>query len=207
MATFSDDFQRADDSTGLGANWDFQRDSTHQSGISSGTSIPEITQSACLMAVKSSVLTPANDQFAEVVIATLNDGGSTSYSGVSVLCRCAAPGTRNYYRFLASSASIGAGTTDIQSTNAGTGTSIGSNSTAWAATDTLRGECSSNQISLKKNGSTVLGPITNSDWTSGFVGLANYLNISSMALTDSAIESFNGGDLAVSDTLFAQASM
>ncbi len=200
MATFADDFERADNPTDLGANWTWQRDNTHQSMIAGGTAEPTIKQAATLMAVVSTTLTPTDAQFAEAIIHTLSGTADPLvWSSISTLCRCAAPGTRDYYRFLAQSSSAPV-TADLQVTTAGAGTSLGTANPAWASTDPLRGECSSDQITLLRNGSAIIGPVTDSTFSSGFVGLANYVNDATNNLADSRIASFNGGDLAAAAT-------
>lgn len=108
-----------------------------------------------------------NDQFAQAVIETL---GSGSYAGVSVRLNTAGTMT-GYYVLFSNNNDL-----SLRKMLAGSETVISTLTRTNAVGETIRLEVSGTTLSVKVNGSVVIGPTTDSSITGGSAGIGGYGN-------------------------------
>jgi len=138
--------------------------------------------------------TPGNDQYAEIVFKSHGTDGDYSVAGivrssttqltgyVAYWNRVGVPGAAYIFRVINNS-----------------WTQLGSYSVGLVNGDVLRLEAEGDQITLKLNGATVIGPITDNNIASGRLGIHAYGDAA-----DHIIESWTGGNLgAVNETVNA----
>lgn len=185
----TDDFNRADNAD-LGADWTPQQDGTNGGDnfeiVSNTAKSPEANDS-CEQQVTA---TWPNDQWSEATLFNTNNSGQGAGSGVAL--RCAAVGTRTYYRFCANASGwtlgrlVGGTHTEI----------IGGTGTVWAAGDRVYLEVQGTTLVAKKNttagaGGTTVTTQTDANIASGRAGIAH-----STSDVDAAIDVWQGGDFA-----------
>jgi hypothetical protein len=182
----TDDFNRADG--GLGANW-----TTTTSEDAPLISTNEARNSTGVLTGGGARYTGAltgggawpNDQYAEVIIGSVVS--TTTDEGVGGACRIAS-GAKTHYLVQGNTHE-----TRIYKVVAGAFTQLGSDGPAVATGDKLRLICSGTSISATKNGTTIIGPVTDSDIASGDAGIWCTPNGG-----PGTANSFEGGDLATS---------
>lgn len=178
MATFTDDFNRADSASDLGANW--------TTCLSSGLGI---SGNACYndagdqsRADFVTGTTQTADQYAQVAVSNV---GSNRY--FSVLLRgSGADGTRNCYQITCG------GTNELYITRvtSGSGTDIQTGTLTLNNGDVLRGEAEGSTLRLKINGVTQITQ-TDTNHTSGLTGLEIFRS----NITTCSMDNFEAGDI------------
>lgn len=180
MASFSDNFNRADGA--LGSNWSTV---TGRSALQIASNAVNAASVAwCAARVATGAATIGNDQYAQATIANV---GAFDYVGVLVRV----DGSGNGYGVHIDGRS-GIATNSIFKMTAGGVTGyLGTGSLTVSAGDVLRLEMSGSTLTLKKNGATV-DTATDATYASGQPGiLSDYGNTNVGILDD-----FSGGDLA-----------
>lgn len=178
MATFTDDFNRTDAVSDLGANW------TDCLGLGLG-----ISSNACYNALGDvsaanfvTGTTQTADQYAQVVI---GNPGSNRY--FSVLVRgSGADGTRSCYQITAG----GTNELYISRVTSGSSTDIQTGTLTLNNGDVLRGEAEGTTLRLKINGVQQITQ-TDSNHTSGLTGLEIFRS----NITTCTMENFEAGDI------------
>jgi hypothetical protein len=179
----TDDFNRANG--GLGANWttttseDAPLINTNEARNSTGV----LTGGGARYtgALAGGGAWPA-DQYSEIIVGSVVSG--TSDEGVGGACRIAS-GAQTHYL-----AQTNTTQTRLYKAVAGTFTQLGSDGAACVTGDALRLICSGTSISVTKNGSTIIGPVSDSAIASGDAGIW-----CSPVGGPGTINSFEGGDL------------
>lgn len=173
----TDDFNRANDTGGLGANWT-KGDAGNFYEVISNTA--QIVNISAVLDRYTAISWP-NDQYAKVTLTTLT---AASDEGVGPACRMSAIAQTAYF--------AQANTTEIKLYRvvAGVFAQLGSDAAAAAATDVLELICSGTSISVKKNGVTIIGPETDAVIAAGSAGLWGF-----QAAGTVAVDNFEGGDL------------
>lgn len=184
MADYTDDFNRADsDLTSPWTTW----------GGSGCTIVGNEVRAKAASSTDVSryTLTAAAEQFSKLTIATIT-GTDFEFCGVCTRLSTSSGASGYYARAFRNHTS----TSDLISVVASSETSIGSEAaTTWAATNTLVGAARGSEITLFRNGGSLLRA-TNSDNASGSVGIMCQVNVSAGSLADVEIDSFFGGDLS-----------
>lgn len=196
MATFSSSFDGADeDPLSEGGVWDggyaasqsFKRVSNlvRVSDQTSGTNAVMTYNGA----------TFNEDQYAQIEVDALSDGGAGGFVQAVALCRAGAPAGNTYYRFQARSfAGAGNQATMIAKTVSGTTTVIANTSTTWTAGgDILMGIANSTNVSLLKNGAYEIHTYDTGISGSGRIGI--FATEGPEVGTVCDIDNFTGGDL------------
>lgn len=178
----TDNFNRADG--GLGANWStISGEGTGQ--VVSNQAETNSVGTDCV--VRYSATTFGNDQYGQVKVVS----STTGSVGLGAMCR-GSDSARTYY-FAYGKVATG-GTWFLKKRVAGTASDLTSGSVDVAANDVMYIEASGTSISLKKNGVTVLGPITDSAIASGWAGFIVFVD--SGVVGDAVIDDWEGGDLS-----------
>lgn len=188
----TDDFNRANG--GLGANWT----------TGTGVQPPRIVSNEALGNAAANVCDAnytgalvgggawPNDQYSQFTIGSVVD--TTSDEGVGPACRMASGAQTQYF------AQTNTVETKLYKVVAGTFTQLGVDGAACATGNVLRLECVGDQITVKKNGTTIIGPITDSAIASGNAGMWCTHAVG-------AIDSFEGGDFAAGATTLPELVM
>lgn len=173
----TDDFNRADDATGLGPNWtkgdagSFYRVDTNRAIVNTSVAVLD----------RYTAVSWPNDQYAKVTLVTL---AADSDEGVGPACRMSAIAQTAYF--------VQANTTEIKLYRvvAGVFGQLGSDAAAAAVNDVIELICSGTSVSAKKNGATIIGPVTDVAIAAGSAGLWGF-EVSNIV----AVDNFEGGDL------------
>src|SRR5689334_5826 len=181
----SDDFNRANG--GLGANWT----------TTTGENAPEINSNACranpgaagTYGARYTATSAPDDQYAEVVLGS--NISSVSDEGTGAACRIASGAQTHYLEQTNTSE------TRLYECVAGSFTQLGSDGSTGTTGDTFRLKCSGSDISVEKNGTTIIGPTTNSSITSGNFGIWSTATPSGVF---GDADSWAGGDLTSAAT-------
>jgi len=193
MASFSDNFERADN-IDLGANWTPQvagRDCQIVGGavepIGAGSRNEE----------QYTATTPGADQFAQITIKAI--GSTTVDTACGVLNRAAATGTETFYVARAVLNASG-NHTDLGKRVAGAFTSLaGETAITWAANDTLKLTSSGTNFVVYRNSASVVTLGSESSIAAGGTGVYSFASPQS----ESQIGDFSGGDLFDATTALA----
>lgn len=190
MATYSDNFNRSDtgSNAGWGANWQ------HYTGGSSSNTGWEIlsNQGRCVASFTQRAAlwnggAVANDQFSKAAVQAL------SGDGAAYVC-VRATDDNNCYR----GGWLSSGTARLSKVIAGVSTTLGSASLTFSAGDTIEVRASGTSISLYVNDVLQVGPITDSDLSSGRPGF--------QILNAHDFDNWTGGDLGGGTAIAAAAS-
>lgn len=188
MATYSDNFNRADSgaSSGWGANWThYQEGSPTNSGAEILSNQARITTSFTLRTAAWNGGSVGANQFSQAtVVAVPIDGGS------HVAVR--KTDGNNFY----SAGQLNLTTIRMVKYVAGAQTTLATDTIVVANGDVLRLEVSGTSLNLYINSVLRLGPVTDSDLSTGQPG------IRTTNTTD--WDNWSGGDLAAADTLMGQ---
>jgi hypothetical protein len=173
----SDNFNRANG--GLGANW-----TTTTSEVAPSIISNECDFSANDTGARYTAISWPNDQYAQVTIGSVVS--PVVGEGVGVACRIASAAKTHYL--------IQGNTneTRLYKVVSGAFTQLGSDGVAVAAADVLRLICNGSSISVTKNGSIIIGPVTDTEITAGDAGLWGSNN----EATHPTADNFEGGDFA-----------
>ncbi len=186
MATFSDDFNRAD-SADLGANW---------TPLAVGTDAQIVSQrvrptAGTGVGYELATVSLGNDHFARLTIATYTGPG---VGRIGVMIRVA--DTNNRYIVFAHK-NAGGLSTDLFKLVAGVYSSLASEgATTWAAGDTIELRASGTALVVLRNGATLLSTV-DGDFSSGSVGL---VLDDAVSAADTEAESFVAGDTVTTIT-------
>lgn len=172
----SDDFNRANG--GLGANWTTTTSESVPVILSNEASADTSTGT---YGSRYTGITWPNDQYAEAIIGSIVE--NVTDNGAGPACRIAS-GTQTHYF-----AQTNTVETRLYKVVSGTFTQLGTDGAACATGDTLRLECQGTSISVKKNGATIIGPVTDSAISAGDAGI--WIAFSSL---NGKINSWAGGD-------------
>jgi hypothetical protein len=176
-----DDFDRADG--GLGGNW------TTTTGIQA----PQIVSNEALAGASNSVGGARhtgyagwpNNQYASILIGSVV--ATQSDEGAGPACRIASGANTQYF------AQTNTTQTRLYKVVAGTYTQLGSDGAACVAGDELRLECVGTSISVKRQGSVIIGPVTDAAIAAGDAGLWTTRHVTGGT---TAAASWAGGDFA-----------
>jgi hypothetical protein len=173
----ADSFNRAN-AADLGANW------AVQSGGSAITISGNQATSTASPAVEYYSATAApDDGYAEIVVGTAVE--TVSDTGIGPAYRMATAAQTMYF------AQTNTHETRLYKVVGGSFTQLGTDAAACSSGQTLRITCNGTAISVSVNGSTVIGPVTDSGIASGRAGIWSYKD----ATTPQA-DSFAFGDLS-----------
>lgn len=184
MATFTDDFNRANSgaNTGLGANWQ-----TYAEGTESTTGF-EVLSNRCHIVAGFTTRTAryiggtlTANQFCQAALA------APSVDGGEFVC-VRKPDGNNYYGF----GRLNDSTIRLIKMVAGVQSTLDTQTVTVATNDVLRLEANGTSLTGKINGVTVIGPITDGDLTTAGVGLRSS--------NTSDWDDWSGGDLGSSTT-------
>lgn len=175
----SDTFTRADDGTGLGANWT-KGDAGNFYHLAGNAA--QIINVSVPVLDRYTAITWPDDQYVKVTLATLT---AASDEGVGPACRMSAIAQTAYF--------AQANTTEIKLYRvvAGAFQQLGSDAAGAAVNDVIELDCVGTAISVKKNGATVIGPEPDVVIAAGSAGLWGY-----QASGTVAVDNFEGGDFA-----------
>ena len=153
----SDDFDRADG--GLGANW------TTTTGESALAIVSNEVRggSAAIFGGRYTAAAAPNDGYAEIVVGSVVC--TTTDEGIGPAYRIAA-GAQTHYLVQTNT-----NETRLYSVVGGGYTQLGSDGVACVTGDVLRLTCNGTSISVQRNGTTIIGPVTNSAIASGNAGI------------------------------------
>lgn len=173
----ADDFERADGA--LGANW-----STVVGQIAPEIFSGEVRSSTVGTAAARQIGYGAwpDNQYAEAIVGSVVHTGTDEGAGVTARCSAVA---KTHYLVQTNSVE-----TRLYRTLNGAYLQLGTDGPPCTTGDVLRLICNGNQISVTKNGATIIGPVTNSDITAGSPGTWN-----TGAAAAGTIASWAGGDL------------
>lgn len=180
-ATYSDDFNRADSGANacLGANWTcYAGGSVSSTGFQILSNQAVVTASFTDRKAKWSGGAVANDQFSQITVVAVN---ATDY-GQSVIARFV--DGDNFYEFVALNSSL----VRLRKWVAGVSATIDTQTLTVVNGDVMRIEVSGSSITCKINGSTVIGPITDTSFSSGGIGFESS--------NTATFDNWTGGDLA-----------
>lgn len=127
----------------------------------------------------------ANDQYCQVRVHTLSSGGTTA-NGPAV--RMAAGATTCYYCALRFDTLV------LWKIVAGTFTQIGAAAGPATTNDIIRIEAVGDQITVKKNGIVVIGPVTDSAIASGSAGMRLFSNAA--GINNGYLDDFEAGNIS-----------
>lgn len=174
----TDDFNRANDPTGLGANWTNNDVGAFYTVTGSQAQVTSIVP----VLHRYTAISWPNDQYAKVTLTTLT---AASDEGPGPACRLSAVEQTGYI--------VQANTTEIKLYQVAQGsfTQLGSDAAAAATNDVLELICSGTSLSVKKNGATIIGPLADSPGiAAGSAGLWGF-----QASATVTVDNFEGGDL------------
>lgn len=121
----------------------------------------------------------SNDQYSQVSLSQAPQGQDSGPAA-----RCAGSAVNTAYTVILTS-----GLSELYRVVSSGFTQIASSATIPVINDVIRIECSGTSISVKKNGSAFLGPVTDSSITSGSGGMWVYLDVSGR------LDNFEAGNL------------
>lgn len=176
----TDNFDRANAST-LGANW------TDIDAVFGITSNQASYRAVAFGLTEYTNVSAPNDQYAKCTLKTLvattdeGPGPAVRISGTSA--------SRNAYFGQCNTTEI-----RLYKVVAGTFTQLGTDAAPAAVNDVIEIDANGNQITLKKNGTTIIGPIADSSLTTGAWGLW----ATGGAADSVAVDNWEGGDFSAS---------
>ncbi len=171
----ADTFTRAN-AANLGADWT-ALDTTLQ--VDSNQAITDTA--AVPYSCRHTAISWPNDQYSEIVVGSVVE--TAGDAGMGPACRMLAGG--NLYL-----SQTGSTDTRLYERVAGVYTQLGSTAAACTTGDALRMVCDGDQISEEKNGSALIGPVTNTSVSSGDAGIWAFKNANG-----GSAASWSGGDL------------
>lgn len=184
----SDDFNRANGT--LGANWT-TRTGESAMAVVSNQATPTDSSNNCSAYYSGALIGggawPA-DQYAESTLGATLETATDNGGGATV--RCATAANTAYF---CQSNSV---ETRIYKAVAGAYTQLGSDGAAGAVGSLIRLTASGTSITCAKNGSAVVGPVTDSSIASGNAGIRG-----SSASLNGPVNSWEGGDLLTASAL------
>jgi len=187
MASASDNFNRADN-VDLGANWD-----PIVSSLQIVTNRVRATALGTVSFERYNAFTPTNDQETQVTVATFT-GADVQYAYAAVRMSADASPNEDLYRAAAGRNDAGV-TTYLQKVVNGANTNIATeNATTWAAGDTLRIRVVGTNLTVFRNGVSLLTGV-DADIASGNGGLGIFQNvtISQAEIDDWSVTDVGGG--------------
>lgn len=167
MATATDDFNRANDPSGLGSNWSAQCNS---SGIVVSANAAYKNGAGSNDYSFYNAISPGADQYSKIVLSSGFGGGI--YGAVTVRASGTAEATMNSYVFITNGAS-GSGNSEIQKFVSGANTKLANVAATFTGGDVIEIRASGTTISVYKNGS-LLTSTTDSSLSSGKPGFGGY---------------------------------
>lgn len=179
MTIYSDDFNRSDSgaNAGWGANWQhYTSGGTTNTGWEILSNQGRVNASFTQRAALWNGGAVGNDQFSKAAVAAL------SGDGAAYVC-VRATDDNNCYR----GGWLTSGTARLSKVVAGVSTTLGSVSLTFSAGDTIEVRASGSSISLYVNDVLQVGPITDTDLTSGKPGI--------QTLNTHDFDNWTGGDL------------
>ena len=186
MILGTDDFNRVD-SINLGPNWTIT--AGDHGNVSSNTARSQGAGSVDAMCFFNPVTWPSN-QYAQAVVTT---ACATSGTGGGPAVRISgSAGASSGYVVQANSTQ----TRLLFRSSAGAKTQLGADAGGVAVNDVLRIEANGTNITVKKNGTTIIGPIVDASTSGGNAGLAFFDPVT----TRYNFDSFEGGDFSSGGT-------
>lgn len=153
----ADDFDRADG--GLGANWATTTDSTALAIVSNEA----VGNSAAVFGGRYTATAAPNDGYAEIVVGSVVC--TTSDEGIGPAYRVASGALTKYL------VQTNTNETRLYRVVGGGYAQLGSDGVSCVTGDVLRLTCNGTSISVQRNGTDIIGPVTNGDIASGDAGM------------------------------------
>lgn len=188
MATFSDDFNRANENLSVSANWPVA------SGKTTLAIVSNVVRATATATDSGNRVATAigNDQYARIRVATWGSSAN-NYQWTAV--RQASAANTQYNGYMTTEAGK---TSYLSKKIAGTETQFAEeNATTWAANDTCETRAEGTAVALYRNGASLLSA-TDSAIASGSLAVNQYV---STVLADVEFDDFIGGDITVAPTV------
>ena len=182
----ADLFTRADN-TDLGTAWDVQTGRA-RFGIVTNAAVPSVLDGDC--GENYNGVTWPDNQYSEGIIGSLS--GFATDAGIGTMVRASASAHTCYW--CATNAASGVDTV-LGKFIAGVFTQLGTADAGFVTGDTIYLEVQGSTLLVKKNGVTVIGPITDTSIASGRAGILYSSTIGAASLASWAGGDFAGGGL------------